>query len=244
MSASNKRPLPDSDSAPAAKKAKFSPEFVAARLMGPKRNEKMFKILTKLTAIDWRPLQSFSQQRIAEFVRFLALKSFFHDVDADKLSPGPSIDEVWHAAILDTRFYETICNALGHALHHRPEGEHETDKKQREDLMNMVFKFMFATEADADVVEVVRVPPAYSAPVSSAYVTLTVKANQKSLLFSVSLDSTVLDLKTRCSVVNAIPVDMQRLVFEGKQLYDAATMRELGVVEGSEIHSILMLRGC
>ncbi len=56
---------------------------------------------------------------------FQVLKRKDRDYKASKLSPSPEIDLVWHALILHTELYITLCG--GRYIHHRPAGELEGD---------------------------------------------------------------------------------------------------------------------
>lgn len=52
------------------------------------------------------------------YKRFLALATKYPDAT---LVPSVLVDEVWHQHILDTRRYQTDCNAIfGHFFHHNP----------------------------------------------------------------------------------------------------------------------------
>lgn len=56
---------------------------------------------------------------------------------------------MWHAAILDTRFYASLQSALGVMLHHNPAGADEEQTQQREKrLMTMkaLYKSFFNDE--------------------------------------------------------------------------------------------------
>ena len=73
-----------------------------------------------------------------EFVRLMELKVFLRDKDATKISPSPLMDDVWHAAILDTSFYASLQTKLGLTIHHRPSGAMEADAGARaERLVNL-----------------------------------------------------------------------------------------------------------
>ncbi|KAF4618981.1 hypothetical protein G7Y89_g14866 [Cudoniella acicularis] len=70
-------------------------------------------------------------QAVEEFRRLIALKTFYKDQNAEMLSPTPLMDTLWHAAILDTRFYAELQKALGCVLHHRPEGASDNEAEAR-----------------------------------------------------------------------------------------------------------------
>jgi hypothetical protein len=54
----------------------------------------------------------------------------------------------------------------------------------------------------------------------------------------------VVELKQLYGVVWEIPVDQQRLIYNGKQLEDERVLGDYGVQEGSEIAFVLRIRGC
>ncbi len=260
VSGSKRRRDHSDDEDESSKMRKVSPvHFSVKELMGAVRHAKLLKILAKLSVVDWSPLRSeFGREQVIEFVRFIALKSFVQDIDADKLSPGSVIDPVWHAAILDTRFYENLCNnALGHALHHRPEGEFEDDKKQRETLMTSMMEQLFKDSdseenEDDDDVQVIDLNPT-SAPVkakapcaSEKPFSVTIKSldGKTYVVDSLTPKSTVLDLKKWHQSAAGIPVDQQRLIYCGKQLCDLETLCEHNICAGSLVHAVLRLGGC
>eukprot|EP00930_Biecheleria_cincta_P022695 TRINITY_DN1653_c0_g1_i5.p1 TRINITY_DN1653_c0_g1~~TRINITY_DN1653_c0_g1_i5.p1 ORF type:complete len:469 (-),score=80.65 TRINITY_DN1653_c0_g1_i5:209-1615(-) len=66
------------------------------------------------------------------YAQFLALKIAEEDFDADKLSPPPLVDIVWHNHILDVKNYRAYCHTLaGRIIHHNPDGSLHCDKKAR-----------------------------------------------------------------------------------------------------------------
>ncbi|MAD84988.1 MAG: hypothetical protein CL912_18675 [Deltaproteobacteria bacterium] len=110
---------------------------------------------------------------IDEFRRLLAIKVFSFDGDATKISPTPLskfrrpnnchllfgeheltrrvVDELWHAAILDTRFYADLQAVLKVTLHHRPSGgslafEEASARQKRLKTMKAIYKAHFSTD--------------------------------------------------------------------------------------------------
>jgi hypothetical protein len=83
---------------------------------------------------------------MSEFVRFLELKKLTRDTDADKISPTPLMDVIWHAVVLDTRFYASLQQHLGLILHHRPEGALEPQQAARFETMRALYRDRFGTE--------------------------------------------------------------------------------------------------
>lgn len=64
-----------------------------------------------------------------------------------------------------------------------------------------------------------------------------------SLAFSHSPNTTIIDLKRSIFEAQQIPVDQQRLVFQGKQLEDGNTLGDYGIGPDASIHLVLRLRG-
>ncbi|GIX63588.1 ubiquitin family protein [Babesia caballi] len=56
-------------------------------------------------------------------------------------------------------------------------------------------------------------------------------------------NETVLDLKKKLSKKQKLPVDQQRIIFEGKMLQDNKTLAEYNIKNNSVIHMVLRLRG-
>ncbi len=54
------------------------------------------------------------------FDAFVELKKSAKDWRADKLSPSPLVDMVWHVVLLDTIAYAELCGKT--FIHHRPGG--------------------------------------------------------------------------------------------------------------------------
>ncbi|KNE54095.1 hypothetical protein AMAG_00097 [Allomyces macrogynus ATCC 38327] len=69
---------------------------------------------------------------IREYRRFLALKFVHRDADALLLSPSPLIDVVWHAHVLDTKSYVTMCAKLPFFIHHKPKGARDAESQIRD----------------------------------------------------------------------------------------------------------------
>jgi len=57
---------------------------------------------------------------ISEYRKFMSLKIEQQDFKAEKLSPSPKIDQVWHLHILDTQSYASSCG--DNFIHHDPSG--------------------------------------------------------------------------------------------------------------------------
>jgi ubiquitin-like protein Nedd8 len=65
----------------------------------------------------------------------------------------------------------------------------------------------------------------------------------KMILLPVSPENTIEQVKEQLEMKSGIPWHQQRLVFKGKQVADAKTLREYDVRPGSVLHLVLALRG-
>jgi len=65
----------------------------------------------------------------------------------------------------------------------------------------------------------------------------------KNITLDVSDTDTIQSIKDKIRDIEGIPVDQQRLVFNGKQLEDANTIADYGIEADSSIHLVLRLRG-
>eukprot|EP01061_Rhynchopus_euleeides_P006747 TRINITY_DN157_c0_g2_i1.p1 TRINITY_DN157_c0_g2~~TRINITY_DN157_c0_g2_i1.p1 ORF type:complete len:258 (+),score=58.59 TRINITY_DN157_c0_g2_i1:2032-2805(+) len=52
------------------------------------------------------------EQLFAEYERFMQLKVYVRDMDANLLSPPVDVDAMWHAHILDTALYARYCREI------------------------------------------------------------------------------------------------------------------------------------
>lgn len=68
---------------------------------------------------------------------------------------------MWHAAILNTKFYEELQSSLGATLHHNPAGAEDADRKNRQTrLENM--KATYCHFFDKEPEELTEREPAYA----------------------------------------------------------------------------------
>jgi hypothetical protein len=65
----------------------------------------------------------------------------------------------------------------------------------------------------------------------------------KTIVCSLDPDMKILAVKEEIAKAEQIPVDQQRLVYQGKQLEDDHTLGSYAIVNGSSIHLVLRLRG-
>jgi len=65
----------------------------------------------------------------------------------------------------------------------------------------------------------------------------------KNITLDVNDDDTIDSIKKKITEIEGIPVEQMRLVFNGKQLEDANTIRDYGIEGDSTVHLVLRLRG-
>lgn len=65
----------------------------------------------------------------------------------------------------------------------------------------------------------------------------------KNIVCSLDPQMTILSVKQQIESQEHIPVDQQRLVFQGKQLEDGHTLESYGIINDSTLHLVLRLRG-
>lgn len=98
-------------------------------------------------------------ENVNEFLdRFMALKKRSADADAQKVSPSPVIDQVWHAALLYTAEYAEFCEKeVGFFVHHRPQGaSEEVAKAQRYRDTHMAYTLLFGAPRNSRLWPVVE----------------------------------------------------------------------------------------
>lgn len=65
----------------------------------------------------------------------------------------------------------------------------------------------------------------------------------KTITLDVNDDDSIESVKKKINDIEGIPLDQQRLVFNGKQLEDANTLKDYMIDSDSTIHLVLRLRG-
>ncbi|MFB7374188.1 glycine-rich domain-containing protein [Streptomyces sp. NPDC056222] len=66
---------------------------------------------------------SMAGRLVVEALKFVHAASLFPTV---RIAPTREVDEGWHALILHTHLYATLCSRLGRTVHHYPERPNES----------------------------------------------------------------------------------------------------------------------
>lgn len=161
------------------------------------------------------------------------------------------MDELWHAAILDTQLYADMQAALGLVLHHRPSGASERESEDREvrlAAMKALYTAFFLTEplersSPQPRRHTQRKRPRLlerTQPISI----FVLNPTGKTLTVKVDGQATLDELKETIQDITDITPDSQRLIFAGKQLEDGGTLEDYGIRNGDTLHVMLRLIGC
>ena len=186
-----------------------------------------------------------------EFVRLMELKVFLRDKDATKISPSPLMDDMWHAAILDTSFYASLQTKLGLTIHHRPSGAMEADAGARaERLVNLTNVYRLRYD---EVPIGLNVEPSKEAatiemgsvPVNDDPISIVASYHGRETRFIVRPRTTVEELVELINNAEGISPRRMRLSFNGTQMESAYDpLWSYGIVCDSVVDIVERLTGC
>ena len=166
------------------------------------------------------------------------------------------MDELWHAAILNTKLYIALQSALGIFLQYRPSGASSQENEIREKRVQMM-SAIYRTAFWNNPVRLSDHQPGFDPsqqfsrsalfqfsrrsgnPITIEIATLQPKT------FSLNVDSfdTICCIKSKISEREGLPHGQQRLLWSGREVGNGMTLRECGIKTGSKLHVVLR-HGC
>eukprot|EP00970_Alexandrium_tamarense_P019733 scaffold14397_cov214-Alexandrium_tamarense.AAC.4 len=200
---------------------------------------------------------SHTPRQVAEFYcEFMTLKVLEEDHDAAtaKFSPGVIVDEFWHLHVLDTAGYSAFfadVTSNGEMVHHDLEKSMDPAEgiRRREKATAKAYTETFGeacpffswdeiglNSSDDDDDDELGDGHSFNIAIR----TLT----GSRISIDVKSDTTVRDVKLMITDERGIPVDLQRLIFNEKQLEDEQLLSECGVKKEATLHLVQKLCGC
>jgi hypothetical protein len=197
---------------------------------------------------------------LEEYSKFIFLKIQENDFDATKLSPSLVIDEVWHYHMSMPKHYrdfnKKIFGLIDNFIDHNPEGAKNYAERERrfqntieayrryfsEDPKGFIWDMRLPLELTPEDIERRKVPDRRNIMIKIRTL------NRKDLDVFVDLHEFgdyVEDLKTLIEAREKIPINQQRMIFNGKQLEDCRKLCSYEKMsEGSMLHLVIRLSGC
>lgn len=153
------------------------------------------------------------------------------------------VDELWHAAILDTEFYAELQSALKQVLHHRPAGISEIAKPIRLEAMKNLYTTLFLSDPLGYASYRESLPP-LDEPIGQPMYMFVKTLKGKTVTVKTSRQESVAELKRRVYDIDGTPCDQLRFIFAGMQLEDNKKLEDYRIVENSTVHVVGRLKGC
>ncbi|PVH69666.1 hypothetical protein DL98DRAFT_522053 [Cadophora sp. DSE1049] len=165
------------------------------------------------------------------------------------------MDQLWHAAILDTQFYASLQEALGVVIHHRPEGASDKEAEQRAkrlSVMEGIYKTFFSTSPlehrpYTPPASPLQHPAVQSDQHNSNKIEFRVwRPTQREIGFKAKPHTKVSAIITAVADQMKISRKTIRLFHEGYRIgvYDDDTIASRGVGNGDVLEVILEQAGC
>jgi len=151
------------------------------------------------------------------------------------------VDELWHAAILDTKLYAELQEALALVLHHRPSGASDQESEHRE-MRLTVMKAIYRANFSTDPLGHRPLKPAVPSrpqpgsrllnPISIFVMTLT--GNKHTLTFD--RQATIDVVKIAIQSIDGISIHDQQLFYDGVVLDGGKTLERYRIGNESTLH--------
>ena len=207
--------------------------------------------LAVIADTDWSPLLDVAGTMVTspyepadrillELPRFLLLKIYFADWNCTKLSPTPMMEQLWTAAILNTAFYQPLMEQLGVWIHYEPD-HHAAGAVQGRYLQRVsCLRQGYGSFFEALPLGSLRLVATEAKGRELFIKTLTGKMITTRFVPIMTVQDIMLMIHDR----EGIPVDQQRLIFAGEQLWNHRTLGSYNITANSILQLVLRLRGC
>ena len=189
-----------------------------------------------------------AKQVLKAYRQFLTLKKELQDWNATILSPSILVDMMWHMHVLDVINYVHDCIILcGRLVGYNPDGKLNPGRIV---FTKRALEERFGQDYDADVWTFSIDRPRTSRAANqrphfdgTSFPVLIKMLTGVSFTVWLNTFSRIRTLKDIIEDLKGVPIAQLRLLYNGKELEDAMTVRECGIGEESTIHLVLRLRG-
>ena len=169
------------------------------------------------------------------------------------LSPSTIIDQVWHTHLMRPTIYNNFCHScFGTMIDHDIAGSKSSEpekQKRRRRTINM-YKLIFKANPNPIIWKNHEASSHFEQNIE-LYVQ---RLSGKTLCLHVDIDNTINDLKTMIYKKEGIPLDQQRIIWDGIHLssqscgggdsQDQKTFRQWNIPNQSTLQLVLRLAGC
>jgi Ubiquitin family len=145
------------------------------------------------------------------------------------------VDELWQAAILDTKLYADLQAALGLTLHYRPSGASDLEAEPREKrltVMKAIYNAFFLTNPlGSDPSQPMRTQASAGLTESNIYIYVKTTTGE-TLTINISMQANIMELKRAIQEIWGIPPREQRLLYAGTLLEHSSTLEDYSIGNG------------